>query len=102
MSKYICEICGYVYDEAKEGTPWSKLPADWACPLCTAPYGCFKKVEDDAANEEDKVTGDEGGSLAIQEHARTRDDLESNMELFMKWHKEKAVALRPCGQENTW
>lgn len=93
MSKYICEICGYVYDEAKEGTPWSKLPADWACPLCTAPYGCFKKVEDDAANEEDKVTGDEGGSLAIQEHARTRDDLESNMELIHEMAQGKGSRI---------
>ena len=93
MSKYICEICGYVYDEAKEGTPWSKLPADWACPLCTAPYGCFKKVEDDASNDEDKVTGDEGGALAIQEHARTRDDLESNMELIHEMAQGKGSRI---------
>ena len=40
--KYVCEICGYVYDEAAgdpdngiaPGTAWDELPEDFACPLC--------------------------------------------------------------------
>jgi len=32
--KYVCEVCGYVYDEEVEGTPFSQLPDDWECPLC--------------------------------------------------------------------
>ena len=40
--KYICSICGYVYDEAAEGTPFDALPADWKCPLCKAPKTEFK------------------------------------------------------------
>lgn len=40
--KYICSICGYVYDEAAEGTPFEALPADWKCPLCKAPKTEFK------------------------------------------------------------
>ena len=24
--KYICQICGYVYDDAKEKTPFAELP----------------------------------------------------------------------------
>ena len=31
---WICKICGYVYDEAKEGIPFEELPDDWACPTC--------------------------------------------------------------------
>ncbi len=31
---WVCKICGYVYDEAKEGTPFEALPDDWVCPLC--------------------------------------------------------------------
>ncbi len=38
--KYICSICGYVYDEAKEKA-FSDLPADWTCPLCDAPKSDF-------------------------------------------------------------
>lgn len=32
--KYVCEVCGYVYDEEQEGNPFSQLPEDWKCPLC--------------------------------------------------------------------
>lgn len=39
--KFICPICGYVYDEEKEGIPFDRLPADWKCPLCRAPKGQF-------------------------------------------------------------
>ena len=34
--KYICRICGYVYDDAKEKVPFEQLPDDWKCPLCGA------------------------------------------------------------------
>lgn len=40
--KYVCAICGYVYDEElgdpengiPAGTKWEDLPEDWVCPLC--------------------------------------------------------------------
>lgn len=42
MEKYVCEVCGYVYDEEKgapdngiePGTKWEELPEDFVCPLC--------------------------------------------------------------------
>jgi rubredoxin len=39
--RYICSICGYVYDEEKEKIPWAELPADWKCPLCGASKSDF-------------------------------------------------------------
>jgi rubredoxin len=44
MKKYVCGICGYVYDEAlgdpdsgtPRGTAFEELPADWTCPICGA------------------------------------------------------------------
>jgi len=41
MAKYVCSVCGYVYDPAagdpdngvKAGTPFDKLPGDWVCPV---------------------------------------------------------------------
>lgn len=44
MGKYVCGICGYVYDPAvgdpeagvAAGTPFEKLPEDWVCPICGA------------------------------------------------------------------
>ena len=38
--RYICSVCGYVYDEAVNG-PFSDLPEDWKCPLCGASKGDF-------------------------------------------------------------
>ena len=38
--RYICQICGYVYDEA-ENAPWAELPDDWKCPLCGASKSDF-------------------------------------------------------------
>jgi rubredoxin len=32
--KYVCDVCGFVYDEEAEGVKFSELPEDWACPLC--------------------------------------------------------------------
>lgn len=42
--KYVCNVCGYVYDPAigdpdngvSAGTPFEKLPTDWVCPVCGA------------------------------------------------------------------
>jgi len=33
--KYVCSICGYVYDPAEhDGTAFADLPEDWKCPRC--------------------------------------------------------------------
>ena len=42
MDKYVCAICGYVYDPevgdpdngVEPGTAWADVPEDWECPLC--------------------------------------------------------------------
>lgn len=51
MAKYVCLVCGYIYDEAKgipesgiaPGTLWQSLPEDWVCPLCGARKDEFEK-----------------------------------------------------------
>ena len=53
MDKYICTICGYVYDpkdgdpetDIPPGTPFEELPTDWVCPICGAGKEDFKKVD---------------------------------------------------------
>ena len=33
--KYVCKVCGYVYDPAENnGVPFEELPEDWTCPVC--------------------------------------------------------------------
>ena len=51
MDKYICNICGYVYDEEKGDlkaginpvTNWEDVPESWVCPLCGAKKINFTK-----------------------------------------------------------
>lgn len=51
MEKYVCTICGYVYDEelgdpdnsVTPGTKFEDVPEDWVCPLCGVPKSDFEK-----------------------------------------------------------
>jgi rubredoxin len=51
MERYVCSVCGYVYDPAKgdpengipAGTPFSALPDTWVCPECGADKSAFEK-----------------------------------------------------------
>jgi glyoxylase-like metal-dependent hydrolase (beta-lactamase superfamily II) len=43
--KYICSICGYVYDPAEhDGVVFEDLPADWRCPRCKQSKEKFNKA----------------------------------------------------------
>ena len=57
MKKYQCSICGYIYDEEKEGVRFSDLPDDWKCPLCGAPKDMFVEIAEENSNvkEESKT-----------------------------------------------
>ncbi|MDR1440021.1 MAG: rubredoxin [Clostridiales bacterium] len=51
MDKYVCTICGYVYDPAEgdpdngvaAGTSFDDLPEGWECPLCGVGKDMFEK-----------------------------------------------------------
>ena len=62
--KYICSICGYVYDEAVSG-PWADLPEGWKCPLCGAAKADF--VPEGAAAPRADVTAVPGGDAEMKE-----------------------------------
>ncbi len=35
MEKYVCLVCGYVYDPTEhDNVSFDDLPADWLCPVC--------------------------------------------------------------------
>ena len=48
--KYICNVCGFVYDEAEQDVKWEDLPVDFVCGLCGvgkedfSPAELFKKA----------------------------------------------------------
>jgi rubredoxin len=51
MDKYVCTVCGYVYDPEEgdpdngvaAGTPFKDIPDDWTCPVCGATKDQFEK-----------------------------------------------------------
>ena len=51
MDRYVCILCGYVYDPAEgdpeggipAGTPFKELPEDWVCPACGVGKEYFEK-----------------------------------------------------------
>ena len=52
MKKYVCDVCGYIYDEETEdpengikpGTKWEDVPDDFVCPLCGVGKDQFSEV----------------------------------------------------------
>lgn len=54
MDKYICQVCGYVYDPAvgdsgngvQPGTSFEDLPEDWVCPECGVGKDQFEKLDE--------------------------------------------------------
>lgn len=54
MKKYVCKVCGWIYDEVlgdpdngiAPGTKWEDLPDDFKCPLCSVGKDDFEIMED--------------------------------------------------------
>lgn len=50
MDKWVCTVCGYVYDpevgdpdnKIAPGTAWEDVPEDWLCPICGASKDDFE------------------------------------------------------------
>ncbi len=43
--KYVCSVCGYVYDPAEhDGVAFEDLPDDWKCPRCKQPKEKFNRA----------------------------------------------------------
>ncbi|MBZ4665796.1 rubredoxin [Mahella sp.] len=52
MQKWVCTICGHIYDPAEgdpergfaPGTPFEELPETWTCPECGAAKSDFEPL----------------------------------------------------------
>ncbi|MGJ5674604.1 MAG: rubredoxin [Nostochopsis sp.] len=53
MEKYVCTVCGYVYDPEEgdvdagipPGTAFADISEDWVCPVCEAEKDKFESDE---------------------------------------------------------
>ena len=54
MKKYICDVCGWIYDQEvgdpdsgiAPGTAFEDIPADWECPECGVGKDDFSVLDD--------------------------------------------------------
>lgn len=90
MKRYRCLMCGYIYDETKEGAKFTDLPDSWTCPMCGVPKSMFEEIEEETAEAElpdipeqeiSSGTVDADGDISeyLQEYARPNDDKEIYM-----------------------
>lgn len=54
MQKYVCDVCGYIYDPEvgdpdggiEPGTAFEDIPEDWVCPVCGVSKDQFSLYEE--------------------------------------------------------
>ena len=54
MKRYVCQVCGYIYDpdegdpenDVEPGTTFEDIPEEWLCPSCGAEKEDFEVEED--------------------------------------------------------
>ena len=64
--KYVCDVCGYVYDPAvgdpengvAPGTPWEEVPEDWLC-------RCARSVRTSSARKRKKSSAGENACFLL-------------------------------------
>ncbi|EGR0026901.1 FAD-dependent oxidoreductase [Vibrio alginolyticus] len=76
MRKWLCIICGLIYDEAQgwpsdgiaPGTAWEDVPDDWLCPDCLVGKADFEMIEitDDVPLEEVAVVSSVSVEASVQ------------------------------------
>ncbi len=67
MKKWLCIICGLIYDEAKgwpadgilPGTRWEDVPDDWVCPDCGVSKSDFQMLDITPASASDTIAEQE-------------------------------------------
>lgn len=67
VKKYVCSVCGFVYDESvgypeggiAPGTKWKDIPDDWVCPLCGATKSEFEEQEGAAVSSVSQASVEE-------------------------------------------
>lgn len=88
--KYICSVCGYVYDESSQAVSFSDLPNEWACPLCGAPKALFNVKEEEKTQVELKAIDEDLTELSIGQLAALCSNLARGCR---KQYKEEEALL---------
>ncbi|MCH5339290.1 MAG: alpha-hydroxy-acid oxidizing protein [Acetatifactor sp.] len=94
MAAWKCSVCGYVYEEAKEGRPFSELKE---CPMCKQPASVFEPItsgeSEPSGNVQDHkaASGSQGNPLDYPAEYVRRDESCR----YMKEIHQMAVSGKP-------
>lgn len=92
--KYVCTICGYIYDDEKEKVKFEDLPDTWVCPLCGAVKSDFKLLEEKESNlttkkEEEMIIEEDLEKLSIGQLSALCSNLARGCQKQYKFEEEK-------------
>lgn len=92
MARYQCGICGYIYDEEKEGRTFSEMES---CPVCGHSPDNFRRLEEQLVSAAEAENTEEGAEKGLdlsypKEWRRQDDDIR-----YMAQIHEMAVSGKP-------
>ena len=76
-SKYVCSVCGFVYDEASEGLAFTSLATDWSCPRCGTGKDLFRAAGQQKSVSGAKITRDMTIGELVQKYPSVVEKLQS-------------------------
>ena len=98
MKVYKCSVCGFIFDEAKEGSSFADVQA---CPLCKAPREKFVEVVEEAAPEPEAAEAKPVAPvLNLQYPADTRKD-DAQYRYFKEIHEMAVTGKSVSGAMGT-
>ncbi len=90
--KYVCSICGYVYDESQEDLTFQQLPESWVCPICKADQSLFVKEEKETKTTDMNILTEGDIVYSLGELAAICSNLQRGCE--KQYKDEEALLLK--------
>ena len=95
MANLMCQVCGYVYSEEKEGVEWADLPGDWVCPVCESGKNVYEPVGEAAASSEDLGSTVNTAAGSGNDLERPFDEFEGSMKDIHSMAETGASIIEP-------
>ena len=77
MAAYVCEVCGYVYDEDREDVAFESLSDEWTCPVCGSKKEVYKPHAETTIFDGTPKAGATGNDR--DKYLREKDEFEHTM-----------------------
>ena len=86
MASFVCEVCGFIYDDDRESETFESLSANWTCPVCGSKKEVYTLTDDaeispNGSVSEQSASDRSESSVQVErdKYLRSEDDFESTM-----------------------